>query len=154
MKIHWKIKAGRAKIGIFQKMRNKNLMGGQWGTILKNSTPSPWKRRITTSSAIFCATGAWGLILLKFSITSKLYDFDEIFHYHLTFIPQTIISRILVKKIIILNPKIKFKVAIVKLTLTIISALHRIWCISKKDSLRQSINKEISEKKDFKTPVS
>ena len=27
----------------------------------KNSTPSPWKCRKTTSSAFFCATGAWGL---------------------------------------------------------------------------------------------
>ena len=27
----------------------------------KNSTPSPWKRRKTTLSAIFCATSAWGL---------------------------------------------------------------------------------------------
>ena len=29
------MKSGRAKIGIFQKMRIKNLMGGQWGPILK-----------------------------------------------------------------------------------------------------------------------
>ena len=28
---------------------------------LKNSTPSPWKRRKTSSSATFCATGVWGL---------------------------------------------------------------------------------------------
>ena len=28
----------------------------------KNSTPSPWKRQKTTSSAVFCATGVWGLI--------------------------------------------------------------------------------------------
>ena len=54
-KIHWKMKAGRAKIVIFQKMRIKNLSGGQWG-------PFPWKRRKTTSSATFCATGTWGLI--------------------------------------------------------------------------------------------
>ena len=27
----------------------------------KNSTSSPWKRRKTSPSAIFCATGAWGL---------------------------------------------------------------------------------------------
>ena len=27
----------------------------------KNSTPSPWKRRKTTSSATLCATGVWGL---------------------------------------------------------------------------------------------
>ena len=46
---------------IFQKIRIKNLMEGQWGPILKNLTPSPWKRRKTTLSAIFCATGAWGL---------------------------------------------------------------------------------------------
>ena len=29
------MKSGRAKIGIFKKMRIKNLMGGQWGPILK-----------------------------------------------------------------------------------------------------------------------
>ena len=52
---------GRAKIGIFKKMRMKNLEGGQRGPIYKNSTPSPWKRRKITSSATFCATGAWGL---------------------------------------------------------------------------------------------
>ena len=28
---------------------------------LKNSIPSSWKRRKTTSSATFCATGMWGL---------------------------------------------------------------------------------------------
>ena len=42
-------------------MRIKNLRGGQWGPIWKNSTPSSPKRRKTTSSATFCATGAWGL---------------------------------------------------------------------------------------------
>ena len=42
-------------------MRIKNLRGGQWGPILKNSTSSPWKCRKTTSSAVFCATGAWVL---------------------------------------------------------------------------------------------
>ena len=30
------MKFGRAKIGIFQKMRNKILRGGQWGPIKKN----------------------------------------------------------------------------------------------------------------------
>ena len=29
------MKSGRAKIGIFQKMRIKNLRGGQWGPIKK-----------------------------------------------------------------------------------------------------------------------
>ena len=44
-------------------MRIKNLRrGAQWGSIKKNSTPSPWKRRKTTSSAIINATGVWGLI--------------------------------------------------------------------------------------------
>ena len=42
--------------------RSVLMDGGQWGPILKkNSTPSPWKRRKTTSSATFYATGAWGL---------------------------------------------------------------------------------------------
>ena len=40
-------------------MRIKNLRGGQWGLIKKNSTPSPWKRRKTTLSATFYATGVW-----------------------------------------------------------------------------------------------
>ena len=53
-KTHWKMKSGRAKIG----------------------TPSPWKRRKTTSSAIFSATGAWGLIKLDliYSSTRNCYD--------------------------------------------------------------------------------
>ena len=55
------MKSGRAKIGIFQKMRIKNLRGVSQVRFKKNSTPSPWKHRKTTSSAIFCATGAWGL---------------------------------------------------------------------------------------------
>ena len=47
------MKAGRAEIGISQKMRIKNLMGVSEVRIKKNSTPSPWKRRKTTSSATF-----------------------------------------------------------------------------------------------------
>ena len=39
---------------------------------LKKSTPSPWKRRKTTSSAISCATGVWGL-------RQKVLDFIEKF---------------------------------------------------------------------------
>ena len=38
--------------------------GGQLGH-LKNSTPSPWNCQKTTSSAVFCATGVWGLTLLS-----------------------------------------------------------------------------------------
>ena len=30
------MKSGRALIGIYQKMRIKNLIGGQWGPILKS----------------------------------------------------------------------------------------------------------------------
>ena len=52
------MKSERAQIGIFQKMRIKNLMGVSEVQLKKNSTPSPWKRRKTTSFAIFCATGA------------------------------------------------------------------------------------------------
>ena len=40
------MKSGRAKIGIFQKMRIKNLRGVS-EVRLKNSTPSSWKRRKT-----------------------------------------------------------------------------------------------------------
>ena len=52
------MKAEKAEIGIFQKIRIKNLRGVSVVRLKKNSTPSPWKRRKTTSSAIFCATGA------------------------------------------------------------------------------------------------
>ena len=38
----------------------KSEGGGHWGPIKKKSSPSPWKRRKTTS-ATFCATGVWGL---------------------------------------------------------------------------------------------
>ena len=62
-KTHWKMKSGRGWICIFERMRIKNLRGGggQLGPIRKNSTPSPWKLRKTTSSAFFCASGALGL---------------------------------------------------------------------------------------------
>ena len=46
----------RSKIGIFQKMRIKNLREEGSRSDLKNLAPSPWKRRKTTSSATFCAT--------------------------------------------------------------------------------------------------
>ena len=39
------MKAGKAKILIFQKMRIKNLRGVSEVQFNKNSTPSPWKRR-------------------------------------------------------------------------------------------------------------
>ena len=42
-------------------MRIKNLRGVSEIRLKKNSTPSPWKRRKTTSSAILRATGAWVL---------------------------------------------------------------------------------------------
>ena len=54
------MRSGRAQIGVLQKMRNKILRGVSEVRFKKNSTPSPWKRR-KTSSAIFCATGALGL---------------------------------------------------------------------------------------------
>ena len=55
------MKAGKAKIGIFQMMRIKNPREGVSEVrFKKNSTPSPWKRRKTNSSAIFCGTGALG----------------------------------------------------------------------------------------------
>ena len=47
---------------VFSKRRASKIWGGgQWGPILKNSTPSPRKRRKTPSSATFRATDAWGL---------------------------------------------------------------------------------------------
>ena len=41
------MKAGRAKIGIFQKKRIKNLRGegGQWGSIKKSSHPQVFAQR-------------------------------------------------------------------------------------------------------------
>ena len=37
-----------------QKMRIQNLRGVIEVQLQKNSTPSPWKRRKTSSSAVFC----------------------------------------------------------------------------------------------------
>ena len=52
----------------------------------KNSTLSPWKRRKNNSSATFCATGVWGLKMLKqfsyweqSSYCSELFDFSIYF---------------------------------------------------------------------------
>ena len=50
-------------------MRIKNLTGSVRSD-LKNSTPSPRKRRKTTSSGISWATGAWGLTILLLNLTS------------------------------------------------------------------------------------
>ena len=52
------MKSERALIGIFQKMRIKNLRAVSEVRFKKKSTPSPWKRQKTTTSAIVCATGA------------------------------------------------------------------------------------------------
>ena len=57
-------------------MRSKNLMGVSEVRI-KNSTPSPRKRRKTTSSAIFCATSAWGLIILSPNLDHLHYILSE-----------------------------------------------------------------------------
>ena len=50
------MKAGRALIGIIQKMRIKNLRESVRSD-LKSSTPSPGKLRKTPSFATFFATG-------------------------------------------------------------------------------------------------
>ena len=68
------MKSGRALIGIFQKMRVKNLRGVS-EVRLKKSTPSPWKRRKTTSSAIFLR---YGRLKLK---VEKQYDSNIIWVY-------------------------------------------------------------------------
>ena len=50
---------------------------------LKNSTPSPWKRRKITSSATFCATGVRGLSLTcETTLTvENHYEIDSRFFY-------------------------------------------------------------------------
>ena len=58
------MKAGRALIGIFQTMRVKNLMGGQW-PIKKKLDSFTLETSKNTSSAIFCATSAWGLSYMQ-----------------------------------------------------------------------------------------
>ena len=62
-KTHWKMNAGRAKIGIFQKMRIKNL---RWSvrSDLKKLDFSTLGTSKSTLSATFCATGVWGLIYI------------------------------------------------------------------------------------------
>ena len=49
-----------------------------WGVsevrLKKYSNPSPWKRRKTTSSAVFCATGAWGLTMTKLLLVRNKYS--------------------------------------------------------------------------------
>ena len=85
------MKAGKAKIGIFQKMRIKNLRGASEVRLKKNSTLSPWKRRKTTSSVTFCATSAWGLTHMKFKC---LMPFEKVFIYDLKFIKGFIRYRI------------------------------------------------------------
>ena len=54
------MKSGKVK-SVFSKRCASKIWGGSVRSDLKNSTPSPWKRRKNNSSAIFCATGAWRL---------------------------------------------------------------------------------------------
>ena len=55
----WNLKGLKS---VFSERFASKIWGGVSEVQLKeNSTPSPWKRRKTTSSAIFCATSAWGL---------------------------------------------------------------------------------------------
>ena len=49
------------KIVSSRRCASKIWMGVSEVRFKKNSTPSPWKYRKTTTSALFCATGAWGL---------------------------------------------------------------------------------------------
>ena len=61
----WKLERLRL---VFSKRRASKI----WGRISdvrfkKNSTPSPWKRRKTSQSAIFCTTGVWGLTFFTFN---------------------------------------------------------------------------------------
>ena len=57
------MKSGRAEIGIFQKMRIKNLRGVSEVRFKKTRLLHLEKRRKITASANFCATGARGLML-------------------------------------------------------------------------------------------
>ena len=78
----------------FVRIRYKNMWLNRcaskiWGrsvrSYLKNSTPSPWKCRKSTSSTTFCATGVWGLIKLcnreLGSFEFILSFFDNFNHY-------------------------------------------------------------------------
>ena len=56
--VKWKLEG--LKLVSFKWCTSK-ILGGQRGSILKNSTSSPMKRLKTTSSATFCATGVWEL---------------------------------------------------------------------------------------------
>ena len=75
LKSHWKMEAWRAQIGIFQKMRVKNLKGGSVRSDLKNSTPSPRKRRKTPHPQLSAQRACEGqerkyfdcILLIKFS---------------------------------------------------------------------------------------
>ena len=69
------MKSGRAQIGIFQKMRNKILRGaGSVRSDLKKLDSFTLEMSQTTSSAVFCVTGAWGLI----SLHKKLNDWKNL----------------------------------------------------------------------------
>ena len=74
----------------FPKAAHLKSEEGQWGPIKKNSTPSPWKRRKTISSAFFCASGAWWLKCSKnkrhYNIMYDIIVHDEgfIFWFHLS----------------------------------------------------------------------
>ena len=70
------MKTGKGLNRYFPKYAHQKYDEGSVRSDLKNSTPSPWKRRKTTSSAFFCATGAW---LLK----TEFNEFEQIQNYQI-----------------------------------------------------------------------
>ena len=82
-KTHWKWNLEELKL-VFSKRCVSKIWGGSVRSGLKilglkinlhtHSTPSPWKRRKTTSSAILCATGAWGSAVHNFINIILIYE--------------------------------------------------------------------------------
>ena len=73
IKTHWKMKAGRAKIGIFQKMRIKNLRGGQWDPIKKLD---PFTLETSKNNLIhnFLREGRVRVKISRFNQLNRLFD--------------------------------------------------------------------------------
>ena len=85
------------KVSNWYKNSVKNELKNNVEKLVKKSTPSPWKRQKTISSALLCATGVWGLSLFVY-FTRFCYFVDQVIYILIRSSPNNNFYKDFIKK--------------------------------------------------------